>query len=313
SGELAALAYPDRIAQKRSGSDLRFLLSSGQEVSFIEPEALSQCQYLVVVGLGGNRKNSRIRLAAAYSEESLRKQFGPFLKREQEVFWDQKNAVVVARERLLYGCLVLEERVLQEIPGPALASAWLDGVRGLGLELLPWNKPLRQWCCRVEFVRKLKLPDPKAWPACDEKSLLDDLETWLAPHLGAIRSREALARLDLGAILRERLSWEQTRQLEQLAPAEIKLASGIRARIDYQVATAPVLAAKVQELFGCRETPRIGGGRVPVLVHILSPARRPVQVTDDLAGFWQGSYKEVRKALRGRYPKHAWPEDPGLV
>ena len=310
SGELLAFAYPDRIAKKRLSGDLRFLLSSGQEVSFAYPEPLSHCSYLIVAQIAGGRHTSRIRLAAAYSETSLRKQFGDFLKREPEVFWDQKSGVVVARERLMLEGLTLKESLLKDVPAEAMASAWVDGVRRVGLELLPWSDNLRQWCRRVEFVRNSSLVDTEVWPACDEKSLLDDLESWLAPRLGRIRNREGLARLDLGPILRERLTWQQLKELDRLAPIDVRLPSGRCVRLDYLTGSVPVLKAKVQELFGCRETPRIGGGRIPVLLHILSPARRPVQVTDDLAGFWHGSYREVRKDMRGRYPKHAWPEKP---
>ncbi len=312
SGELLAFAYPDRIAQKRPGGELRFLLSGGKEVSFAYPEPLSHCSHLVVAGLSGERRSARIRLAAAYSETSLRKQFGDFLKREPEVFWDQKSASVVARERLMLDCLKLEEGRLQEPPPEAVAAAWLVGLRRVGLELLSWSDNLRQWCCRVEFIRNSDLVEKEEWPACDEKYLLDDLENWLAPRLGRIRNREGLARLDLGTILRERLTWQQLQALERLAPIDVRLPSGRSVRLDYLAASVPVLKARVQELFGCKETPRVGGGRIPVLVHILSPARRPVQVTDDLAGFWMGSYKEVRKEMRGRYPKHAWPEEPWL-
>ncbi|MCK5540583.1 MAG: ATP-dependent helicase HrpB [Deltaproteobacteria bacterium] len=312
SGELLAFAYPDRIAKKRAEGDLRFLLSGGQEASFAYPEPLSHSSYLVVAQLVGDRRKSRIRLAAAYSESSLRKQFGDFLKREQQVFWDQKSGTVVARQRLMLDSLTLEEGLLKGPPEEAVAAAWLEGLRRVGLDLLPWNTNVRQWCRRVEFVRNSGLVEVDTWPACDEKSLLDDLENWLEPQLGRIRNREGLARLDLGSILRDRLTWQQLQKLEQLAPVDIMLPSGRRVRLDYMAGLVPILAARVQELFGCRETPRIGDSRIPVLLHILSPARRPVQVTDDLAGFWHGSYREVRKEMRGRYPKHAWPEEPWL-
>ena len=312
SGELLAFAYPDRIAKKRSDGDLRFLLSGGQEASFAYPEPFSHSSYLVVAQLVGDRRKSRIRLAAAYSESSLRKQFGGLLKRESQVFWDQKSDSVVARQQLVLGSLILEEGLLKEAPAEVLATVWLEGVRRVGLDILPWNKNIRQWCRRVEFVRNSGLVEKESWPACDDKFLLDDLENWLAPRLGRIRNRDGLSRLDLKTILRDRLTWQQQQRLEQLAPLEIRLPSGRRVQLDYTSGAVPVLAARVQELFGCRETPRIGGGRIALLLHILSPARRPVQVTNDLAGFWHGSYREVRKEMRGRYPKHAWPEEPWL-
>ena len=310
SGELLALAYPDRIARKRPGGELSFLLSGGKEVGFLYPEPLSHSSYLVVAELNGNRRKSRIRLAASYSETSLRKQFGHLLKREPEVFWDQKSGSVVARERLMLDSLKLEEVRLQDPPAAAVSAAWIEGLRRLGLELLPWNDNLRQLCHRVEFIRNSDLVAKEEWPAFDDKSLLDDLENWLAPKLGRIRNRDGLNRLDLGTVLRERLPWLQRQELERLAPIDVRLPSGRSIKLDYQPGSVPVLKARVQELFGCQETPRVAGGRTPVLVHILSPARRPVQVTDDLAGFWQGSYKDVRKEMRGRYPKHSWPKEP---
>ncbi|MEA3332428.1 MAG: ATP-dependent helicase HrpB [Pseudomonadota bacterium] len=314
SGELLAFAYPDRIAKKRSlrDDDLRFLLSGGQEAAFAYPEPLSHSSYLVVARLAGDRRKSRIRLASAYSESSLRKQFSDLLKRESQVFWDQKSGSVVARQQLMLDSLILEEGFLKDPSAETVAAAWLEGVRRVGLDLLPWNKNIRQWCRRIEFVRNNGLVDQDIWPACDDSSLLDEVEVWLAPRLGRIRNRDGLDRLDLKTILRDRLSWQQQQKLEQLAPVEIRLPSGRYVQLDYTSGAVPVLAARVQELFGCRETPRIGGGRIALLLHILSPARRPVQVTDDLAGFWHGSYREVRKEMRGRYPKHAWPEEPWL-
>ena len=313
SGQLLAFAYPDRIAKKRLEGDLRFLLRSGQEAAFVYPEPLSHSSYLVVVGLSGDRRSSRIRLAAAYSESSLKEQFGDFLKREDEVSWDQKSNTVVARQRLRFDCLTLAEGVLQDPSPESVAAAWLEGVRRVGLEFLPWCDKARQWCRRVDFVLNNDLVEKDKWPAFDDQSLLDDLENWLAPGLGQIRNRAGLSRLDLRTCLRDRLNWQQLQKLEELAPVAISLPAGRRVQLNYSEGPVPILAAKVQELFGCRETPRVGGGRIPVLVQILSPARRPVQVTDDLAGFWQGSYREVRKEMRGRYPKHSWPEEPWLV
>jgi ATP-dependent helicase HrpB len=293
--------------------DLRFLFRSGQEVSFVYPEPLSHSSYLVVAGLSGDRRSSRIRLAAAYSESSLKEQFGDFLERQDEVSWDQKSNTVVARQRLMLDCLTLAEGVLKDPSPKALAAAWLEGVRRVGLELLPWSDKARQWCRRVEFVRNHDLVERDKWPAFDNESLLEELESWLAPRLGQIRNRAGLSRLDLTIILRDRLTWQQLQKVEQFAATAVRLPSGCRMQLDYIDALVPLLKARVQELFGCRETPRVGGGRIPVLVHILSPARRPVQVTDDLAGFWHGSYGAVRKEMRGRYPKHAWPEEPWLV
>ncbi len=312
SGELLALAFPDRIARKRDEGELRFLLSGGNEASFAHPEPLSHCQWLVIPELSGERRSAQVRLAAAYSESRLREQFAESLQSVSEVFWDQKSADVVSRQRLMFNSLTLEEGLLRNPLAQDLAKAWLDGFSRVGLKLLPWNEKLQQWCARVDFVRNSGLVIKEEWPACDDESLLAEISDWLMPHLGGVRNSNALLRFDLSTTLHKRLTWQQLPELERLAPTHINLPSGRRTKLDYCAGSLPVLAARVQEFFGCLKTPKIGGGKIPVLLHLLSPAQRPVQITDDLAGFWHGSYPEVRKEMRGRYPKHSWPEKPWL-
>ena len=182
----------------------------------------------------------------------------------------------------------------------------LHGIREMGIACLPWNKGLRAWQRRVRFLHRL---EPRHWPDVSDEALLATLEDWLGPYLHGITRRAHLADLDLHAALTGLLNWEQQRALDELAPTHITVPSGSRISIDYDN-DPPVLAVRLQELFGLKETPRIVGGRVALLLHLLSPARRPVQVTQDLAGFWANSYFDVRKDLKGRYPKHHWPDDP---
>jgi ATP-dependent helicase HrpB len=201
---------------------------------------------------------------------------------------------------------VLEEQPLAEVPADAARGAMLTGVRELGIAALPWNREARDLQARIEFVAAAHT----GWPAVSDAALGATLDTWLAPWLDGVTRREHLARVPLTDALRARLTWEQQRELEEWAPANLTMPSGSRIRVDYLDDSAPAVSVRLQEVFGLADTPRLGRGRVPVTFKLLSPARRPVQVTRDLASFWRGAYAEVRKDLRGRYPKHYWPENP---
>jgi ATP-dependent helicase HrpB len=331
-GELLAAAFPDRIARKREDKGLRFRLAGGGEAFFPGPEPLAGLDFLVVAelaapasgpgsgpgsgfgsGVGGGigtGGRGRVRLAAAYSETMLRRQFKDRIKQVDEVSWDAAELNVRAVRREVFGALVLSEKRLSRPPSAALVAAWLEGLARCGLKLLNFDEACRQWCARVEFLRRQLPEETGHWPACDEASLLREAAVWLGPLLGSIRRREELAKIALPDLLKNRLGWKESEKLDRLAPESLRLPGGRRARLDYLAGDRPVLQARVQELFGWTETPTVAGGRVRVLLQILSPARRPVQVTDDLAGFWRGAYAAVRRELRGRYPKHAWPEDP---
>ena len=206
--------------------------------------------------------------------------------------------------------LLLEEQTRPASDGVQTVAAMLEGLRELGLAALPWSREARMLQARMEFVRKLSRPDLPDWPASDDTALLESLEQWLPAWLAGISRREHLSRLPLSQALRERLLPAQRRALETLAPAELVTPSGSSIGIDYLDDNAPCVAVRLQAVFGLEATPRIGGGVIPVTFKLLSPAQRPVQITRDLAGFWRSSYAAVRKDMRGRYPKHAWPENP---
>jgi ATP-dependent helicase HrpB len=205
---------------------------------------------------------------------------------------------------------VLSESQLPQVPADAAAAAMLAGVRELGLDALPWTDEARDLQARMEFARRVAPQATADWPAADDASLAAGLERWLAPWLGGVTRRADLARLDLAAILLAQLTYAQQRKLDELAPRRLEVPSGSQIRIDYRDENAPVVAVRLQEVFGLTESPRLGGGTVPVTFKLLSPAHRPVQITRDLASFWRVGYVEVRKDLRGRYPKHYWPDDP---
>lgn len=219
--------------------------------------------------------------------------------------WDERAEAVTAARRVKLGALVLDETKSETGGVEARAAAMLAGIRLMGLDSLPWTPGLRSFQARNRFLHRLD----RSWPDFSDEALLAGLETWLAPFLGNSSRRAHLARLDLAAALSARLDWAQQRKLESLAPMHLEVPSGSRIALDYDV-DPPVLAVKLQEMFGQVETPTVGGGKVPVVVHLLSPAGRPLQVTQDLGNFWRNGYAAVRAELRGRYPRHPWPEDP---
>ena len=304
-GALLAFAYPDRIGQRRDGSDNRFLLSNGRGARFRQPEPLAAEALIVAAHLDGEQE-ARIFLAAALRLEDLFDWHAELIGEHTFVEWDDRAACVQARRQQRLGELVLSDRALEHPEDAAVQQAMLEGIRRRGPACLPWSEAARQLQARINFLHAL---DDTHWPSVSDAVLMADLEQWLAPFLPGIGRLSQLKRLDLHAALLARLDWQQQRQLDKLAPGHLQVPSGSRLRIDYS-GEVPVLAVRLQEMFGLAETPCVADGKVPVLLHLLSPAQRPVQVTRDLEAFWRGSYREVRKELKGRYPKHDWPEDP---
>jgi ATP-dependent helicase HrpB len=306
AGVLLAFAYPDRIGQLRGARSGRFLLRNGNGAALAGAQALSDAAYVVVAELDGRRPESRIFLAASIDRADIEHHFADQIVVEQEVVWDARERGVVARERERLGAIVLVERPLRDADPAAVAAALLDGIRREGLDALPWSDAALAIRRRLAFLHHVDA----TWPDVADGALLESLGDWLAPFVGAARSLADLARVDLSAALLSRLSWDRRSSMDELAPTHLVVPSGSRIAIDYTEPSAPVLAVRLQEMFGLAETPRIARGQVPLTVHLLSPAHRPVQVTRDLAGFWRTSYFEVRKEMRGRYPKHPWPDDP---
>jgi ATP-dependent helicase HrpB len=262
---------------------------------------------VVAAHLDGDRREARIFLAAACDPVFLPEDFSGTLRPEEIVRWDRRSRAVVAQRAVRLGALTLRTETIVAADPARVALAMLEGIREMGLECLPWTPGLRRWQQRVLFLRRVLGGDE--WPDVGDERLSAALETWLAAYVGGVTRPAGLKGIDLAAALESLLPWPQRRRLDELAPTHVEVPSGSRLRLDYS-GESPVLAVRVQEMFGCTDTPRVAGGRQPVLLQLLSPAGRPVQVTADLAGFWAGSYREVRKELRGRYPKHPWPEDP---
>jgi ATP-dependent helicase HrpB len=312
AGLLLAFAYPDRIGRRRSGAEGRFTLANGRGAAFAEPQPLARAELIVAVDLDDRERDARILLAAPLGRGELLAHFGERIQRRESVQWSSREQAVLARRTVELDALVLEEKPLAEVPADAACAAMLAGVRELGIAALPWDRDARDLQARMEFARGALAgaATETAWPAVSDAALMQSLETWLAPWLDGVTRREHLARVPLLDALRALLSFEQQRELAAWAPTHLTMPSGSHIRVDYQDDSAPVVSVRLQEVFGLAETPRLGRGRVPVTFRLLSPAQRPVQVTRDLASFWRGAYAEVRKDLRGRYPKHYWPENP---
>jgi ATP-dependent helicase HrpB len=309
AGALLALAFPDRIGALRAGGEGRFTLANGRGAHFSEAQSLAGQPLIVAVHLDDRARDARILLAAALEREALEAVMPGALERRETVEWNRREQAVVARRELRLDQLLLESHPLAEVATERTREAMLTGLRDLGLEALPWERESRELQARVALVRGLG-GSYAQWPDLADAALAESLEDWLAPWLDAVTRREHLSRLPLAEALRARLGWQRLRELDALAPTHLSVPSGSQIRIEYLDESAPVVAVRLQEVFGLTETPRLAGGRVPVTFKLLSPAHRPVQVTRDLARFWRRGSAEVRKDLRGRYPKHHWPEDP---
>lgn len=329
-GALLCLAWPERIAQRRGPGSFR--LASGQGAELAPHDALAHEPWLAIATLGEG-VNRRIHLAAPLELEDITRQFDPACRVETEVAWDDKTESVLCREATRFGALTLQERPLPS--GPAvqekIKAAMLAGIHSLGLACLPWNDELRQLQARVLLLRTLEAGsvldaplvaettphEATPWPDVSDTALTEALQhpetCWLAPWLDGVTRKSHLAGIPLAEALHSLLPWPLPQRLAQEAPERLALPSGNTAALDYLPClhgTPPVLAVKLQEMFGQAETPCIAGGRQPVMLHLLSPAGRPLQVTADLHHFWQNGYTQVRAEMRGRYPRHPWPDNP---
>jgi ATP-dependent helicase HrpB len=307
AGLLLAFAYPDRIGMAREPGSGRYRLANGRGAALAAPVALARSEFIVAAELDLGTREARIDLAAPIAAPLIERHFGSLIEVRDVIGWDARAGVVIARRQRRLGELQLEDSALPNADPDAMRAAMLQGVRALGLAALPWTLPLLQWRARVAFAREQERDG--GWPDVSDAALLATLESWLAPWLDGVTRADELGRVDLRAALTTLLGWRERERLDAFAPTQLVVPSGSRIVLDYTSGT-PVLSVRLQEVFGLEETPRVAGGRVPVTMELLSPARRPVQVTRDLESFWARGYTEVRRDLRGRYPKHYWPEDP---
>ncbi|PZX45959.1 ATP-dependent helicase HrpB [Roseinatronobacter thiooxidans] len=300
--EMAALAYPDRIGLRRKGDAPRYVLSGGKGAVLPDGDGLSQLRLLVVTDTDGNPQEARIRQAIALTDGELRGLYGDQILWQNRCHWSKRHRRIEARAQECFGALVLDDRHWRDPDPQAMMGAACDGIRDLGL---PLSDAARRFIARVELLRAqgAELPDMR------EGALLDGLERWLGPHLDGCRTADQLRACDLLPALRGMLDWGQMQMLDEMAPAQFITPLGNKVAIDY-AGEAPEIAVRLQEMFGLARHPVIGPKRQPLRIVLLSPARRPVQVTMDLPGFWAESYADVRKDMRGQYPRHPWPENP---
>ncbi|MBA1262360.1 ATP-dependent helicase HrpB [Stutzerimonas stutzeri] len=310
---LLAFAYPDRVARQRREGGSEYRLANGRAAQFGGADALMKEPWLVIAELGSQqgRREERIYRAVALAPALFEGVLAGQVSQHDELEWDEREGVLRAERQRRVGELILSREPLPGLDEAARGQALLGLVRSKGLELLPWTPELRQWQARIALLRQLDSDhgDVSEWPDVSDAALLERLEDWLLPYIGKVSRLAHFAQLDLRAMLATLLPWPLPQRLEELAPTAIAVPSGSRIRLDYSE-QPPVLAVRLQELFGLADTPRIAGKRQIVKLHLLSPARRPVQVTQDLASFWANTYTEVKKDLKGRYPKHYWPDDP---
>lgn len=307
-GRLLALAYPDRVARRRPGNAPRYRLSNGRGAALRADDPLARHDWLVAPELDGRAREATIYLAAPVEMPVLEQDLAGHIRETEEAIWDDDKGTVIARRVRKLGELVLAEKRLSYVAPELVQRGLMAAVRKKGLASLAWNEESRQWRARVRLLAAT-FPE-EGWPDTSDDTLLATLEQWLGPFLPGINRWSDLAGLDLMAALTSLLEYPDQQRLPSLAPTHLTIPTGQRVRLDYTAENGPVLAAKLQALFGWTETPTVATGRVPVLLHLLSPAQRPLAVTADLASFWRNVYPEVRKDMRGRYPKHPWPEDP---
>lgn len=307
-GDALAFAFPDRIARQHPDDARRYQLANGQTAQLGPDSGLLGEPWIVVAELRLAEGDSRVLLGAPTSEAWLREHFAGRFTEQQEVRWDGERRAITAARVQRFGAIELDRKPAAK-PDPARCAAALTGaVRSLGIDVLPWSDALRQWQARVETLRAA-CPELDL-PPMDDEALLGRLETWLPSVVAGKTHLDAISTDALSEALRGQLDWSQRQSVDQLAPPRIDVPSGMQRAVTYAVGAEPVLAVKLQELFGLADTPTIARGRIPLTLHLLSPAGRPLQVTRDLKGFWQRTYPEVKREMKGRYPKHPWPDDP---
>ncbi|WP_201313508.1 ATP-dependent helicase HrpB [Dyella sp. EPa41] len=306
-GDLLLHAFPDRVARRDDANPLRYTLANGRGARLHEGTALHGEPWLVALDLRFEARDSLILAAAPIDARVLEREYPAQFKRERVLRWNDERQAVEAFEEQRYAAIVLDRRSVPVKPEDAL-PALLAAVRAKGIGVLPWSEHAHRLRARMQALRawipELGLPD------VSDAALLESLDDWLAPYLNGKRSLGALGADELSQALGSLFDYEQRRQLDAQVPESLTVPSGMSRRLEYAEGEPPVLAVKLQELFGLADTPRVANGRIPVTLHLLSPAGRPIQVTQDLKGFWERTYPEVKKELKGRYPRHPWPDDP---
>ncbi|MEJ2213421.1 MAG: ATP-dependent helicase C-terminal domain-containing protein, partial [Gammaproteobacteria bacterium] len=306
-GAYLAMAYPDRVAKRRSNS-VDYLMTNGRGVSLPQDDALVTAQYLVIANLDAGKRDGRAWLAARIEYDEIENLFGQQIQHKRIVYWDNHHLKVVARERTFLGQVILTEHQVPLEKDDPVIDILLEQVNKQGLCLFGNIGKLDSLRARIQTLHKLKTFGD--WPDVSETGLLANLDAWLVPWLDNITSLKQLRQMDLVSVFESWLGWEKLQRLNELLPETYLTPAGTQRKINYDFTEQPVLSVPLQEMLGIAYSPVIAAGQLPLVIHLLSPAGRPLQVTGDLAAFWQGAYQEVKKEMRGRYPKHYWPDDP---
>jgi ATP-dependent helicase HrpB len=309
TGVMLAFAFPDRVARNRGNGS--FVLANGRGAAVDPASALARAPYIAVAELTGTAANGRILLAAPIAQEDIEARFADHIENTGEVSFDRASMAVRGRRKRTLHAITLSEAPMALSPSMETARVLADGLIAAGLDRLPWSKPLKQWRDRVMFLRKAEGNTlQSSWPDLSDDALAVEREAWLVPALADKISLKEFSSGDLSDALMTLLPWELRARLEREAPTHFEAPTSTMLPIDYEAEQGPTIAVRLQELFGLNSHPSVAKGAVPLVLELLSPAHRPVQVTRDLPGFWRGSYAAVRSDLRGRYPRHPWPEDP---
>jgi ATP-dependent helicase HrpB len=306
-GALLALAYPERIAKNRGGAAGAFLLANGRGANIDPASPLAREPFLAVAELAGTAAQGRILSAAPITLAEIEQRFADRIELREDIVFDTASASLRGRKSRRLGAIVLSDQPMPVAASDDTAQKLAAGIAGLGMQRLPWTKSLQQWRDRIMFLR---LSEGDEWPDLSDAALAQSVNAWLAPALAAKTALGEITADELNSAVRALLPWPLQRRLDVDAPTHFAAPTGSQVAIDYEAEGGPKIAIRVQELFGLDRHPAIAGGKVPLLIELLSPAHRPVQMTRDLPGFWRGSYAAVRAEMRGRYPKHPWPEDP---
>jgi ATP-dependent helicase HrpB len=310
---LLALAYPDRIAKAR-GAPGQFVLANGRAGVVDAADALARSPWLVVAEMTGAAANSRILLAAPMDEQALLAAAGGRIRETDELAFDAASLSLRARRVRRLDAIVLASDTMPVPATPAAAEVLADGVAAVGVDRLSWSKAALQWRGRVMFLRRAHAgEDGDTWPDVSDEALAATVRDWLAPFLGGVTSLGQIGGDTLREALEALVPWNMRRLLDEEAPTHFEAPTGSSVAVDYEAAGGPAIAIRVQELYGLREHPSLAGGRIPLTLHLLSPAHRPIQITKDLPGFWKGSWSAVKTEMKGRYPRHVWPDDPAAA
>jgi ATP-dependent helicase HrpB len=308
-GRLIAIAYPDRIAKAR-GREGEFLMANGRAGTMEAHERLAREGFLAIAEMAGRAGAARILAASALSADDVETLGKGRIEERDEVTFDKQSMSLRRRRARKLGAIALAEQSLPVEQGPETAAALATGASAIGIDKLPWTKAQKQLRDRVMFLRRAEGED---WPDLSDEALAQNAEDWLAPFIEGRTSLNAITPDDLDAALSALLPWDMMRKLDAEAPTHFEAPTGSRIAVDYEAEGGPVLAIRVQELFGLATHPSLAGGRVPLTLHLLSPAHRPIQITKDLPGFWKGSWAAVKTDMKGRYPRHPWPDDPATA